>query len=106
MNTAMLTYAVSNDGFVSEELFCPDNNVDHNANWPVNVTAGTRVEGRFCKPGWTGIVGRLCLPNGQWDFDITGECERTLGWGQRGGGWGLPSLRRTPQRRLTTATSV
>jgi len=102
----MLTYTVSNVGFVAKELFCPDNNVDHNANWPANVTAGTRVEGRFCKPGWTGIVGRLCLPNGQWDFDITGECERTLGWGQGGGGWGYLLCAAHHNGRLTTATSV
>jgi len=60
------------------ELFCPGNNLDFNAQWPTGVIAGQYVEGKFCKPGWTGLVGRQCLPNGQWAPTASGSCNRTL----------------------------
>jgi len=69
------------------ELFCPSDNVDHNAVWPANVIAGTRIEGRFCKPGWSGIVGRDCLANGQWSFNVTGDCK-----GRAALGFSVPNL--------------
>lgn len=58
-------------------LFCPSN-VYHNAEWPSGVPAGTYVEGDYCRPGWSGIIGRECQANGQWSLTTTGECTRTL----------------------------
>ena len=64
--------------YTGAELFCPSNNIYRNAEWPSNVPAGTFVEGDFCKPGWSGIIGRECQANGQWSLTTTGECTRTL----------------------------
>ena len=61
----------------STELFCPNGNVDFNAQWPSDVPAGTYVDGAFCPPGWTGSIGRQCQLNGQWAASATGGCVRT-----------------------------
>ena len=61
------------------ELFCPSGNVDYNANWPSGVPAGTYTSGAYCKPGWTGSIGRQCQLSGQWAVTATGGCTRTRG---------------------------
>ena len=58
-------------------LFCPSN-VYHNAEWPSDMPAGTYVEGDYCRPGWSGVIGRECQANGQWSLTTTGECTRMI----------------------------
>jgi hypothetical protein len=55
---------------------CPFGNTDYNAIWPSGVLANSFIEGSYCKPGWTGNVGRQCLQNGQWANSLTGSCTR------------------------------
>ena len=80
-----LCYAVG--GPLHAELVCPSNNVDYNAIWPAGVTAGTLVQGAYCAPGWTGIIGRQCQLNGQWASAATGGCTRTGFRIGTGSGW-------------------
>ena len=64
---------------ITPELSCPNGNLDYNAAWPDNVAAGSFVQGSFCKPGFSGLIGRECLYTGQWAATATGGCTRTCG---------------------------